>query len=194
MLPKKMLLPIREKAAVPIWIVMGILVILSVFVFLWQLKTNSAIRKNFTKKDQELKDAQKAGRRLAELEKQSQDLKDKEKVLVERVPSAEKDPLASIKIITQLGSKKGLIKMSFKIKTASALAGQSPYNLGAGLSALYFVMECQATYPQLLDFLKELMNLKRVVAVEKIEVRRDEKALPYQRISINLVAFTFAKQ
>ena len=178
----------------PIWVLMCILVILFIFVFSWQLKTNSALSRDFTKKRKELKAVQSSGRRLEQLEKQSQELGQKNEAQELRVPGAEKEPLGLIKTITRLGSKKGFRRTSFKLRSSSVLANQSVSGLGAGLSPLYFGMECEGTYPQLLEFLKELMSLERVVAVERIEVKRKKEILPYQQIAISFVTYIFSTQ
>jgi len=184
----------KKKAFAPIWVLLCILIILFIFIFSWQLKTNSALRRDFTKKRKELKAVQSSGRRLEQLEKQSQELGQKKEAQELRVSAAEKEPLGLIKTITRLGSKKGFRRTSFKLRSSSVLADQSVSGPGAGLSPLYFAMVCEGTYPQLLEFLKELTSLERVVAVEKIEVKRGKDILPYQQITISFVTYTFLTQ
>lgn len=60
-----------------------------------------------------------------------------------------------------------------------------------GLKLIYLEMNFTGTYPQLLIFLEKLTKLKRIVSVEKINIQRDEKILPYQKISLDLVTYTF---
>ena len=52
----------------------------------------------------------------------------------------------------------------------------------------------EATYLQALDFLKKAAGIERVVAVEGITIERKKEILPYQKISLQLVAYAFAQQ
>ncbi len=52
----------------------------------------------------------------------------------------------------------------------------------------------EATYPQALNFLKRVSGLERVVAVESIKIGRKKEILPYQKVSLKLVAYSFPAQ
>jgi Tfp pilus assembly protein PilO len=175
----------------PIWAGLSITVVLVVLTFFWQFKSNKQVRKIFKEKKLELQEAQKASRRLEQMEKQSQELKLKGESLAKRIPLGEKTPLNLIKVITRLAMDIGLKNLKFDLKSASSADARTNINLPADLSALYFGMEAEATYPQLVDFLTGLMNLERVVTVEKVEIKRDETKYPYQVIALSLAAYSF---
>jgi Tfp pilus assembly protein PilO len=185
-------LAMKKTASLPIWALSGILTILLIPIFLWQLKTNSGLRQEFAAKRKELKDTQRASRRLAQLEKQSQELKRRKDALTKRVPTQEKEPLPLIKTLMQLGTKIGLRKISFRVTASSALTTQSGYRPGPGLSSLYFGMECEGNFTQVLNFLEEVNNLERIVVLEKIEIQRRKEFLPYQKIFMNFVTYAFS--
>lgn len=66
----------------------------------------------------------------------------------------------------------------------SAAAAQGP-------SPVYLQMEFEASFPRVLSFLHKLMDLERIVKVEGISVKRDKDILPYQKVSLDLVTYTF---
>lgn len=63
-----------------------------------------------------------------------------------------------------------------------------------GPKPLYLEMNFEGTFLQLLDFLKKLNNLERIVAVSAIEIKRSEEVLPYQKISLQLITYTFLQK
>jgi Tfp pilus assembly protein PilO len=67
----------------------------------------------------------------------------------------------------------------------TAIAPQS------GPSPVYLQMEFEGSFPQLLSFLDKLMNLERIVKIEGMSVQRKKEILPYQKVSLDLVTYTF---
>lgn len=51
-------------------------------------------------------------------------------------------------------------------------------------------MTFEAPYTQLFLFLEKIQTLKRVISIEEIQVNRAEKILPYQEVTLRLVAYT----
>lgn len=174
------------------WVGISFLVILVIFVFLWQFRVNLLLRQNLSARKKEVKAMQKANRRFVELKKQSEELKHKRELLDKRLPVGEKQPMDLIKGITLMVRGKGLEKINFEIKSQSALGEEniSTLNLEKDLAPLYFEMKFETTFPQLLEFLKDLMNLERVVSVEKLIIIREKEILPNQKVTLSLVTYT----
>ncbi len=55
---------------------------------------------------------------------------------------------------------------------------------------LFIRMTFEAPYTQLFLFLEKIQTLKRVVSIEEIQINRVEKILPYQEVTLRLVAYT----
>jgi hypothetical protein len=175
---------------------MGLLALLAVFIFILQLRSNSALNKDLSSKKAELKDIQSASRKMEDLERKSQDLKQKENRMLRRVVVGDTQPLGLIKAITGSASKMGLRKISFDLKTASSGSGKDKKAApaaGAGPQPVHFVMKFNATFPQALKFIKELYGLERIVSVEGIEMSRNKEILPYQSVTLNLAAYYFTE-
>jgi len=175
------------------WLGISFLIILVIVIFLWQFRTNSTLRRDLSAKKKAVKQVQQANRRFEELKKQSGELKQEEELLDKRLPVGEKQPMGLIRQITLLAREKGLGKINFRIKSASALQeGTNPaVDSGKDLIPLYFEMSFETTFPQLLEFLKELADLERVITVEKLVIIREEGILPKQKINLSLVTYTF---
>lgn len=55
----------------------------------------------------------------------------------------------------------------------------------------YLEMEFEGGFTQALGFLEKLARLDRIVKVDRISVERKKEILPYQKVSLDLVAYTF---
>lgn len=175
------------------WAGIIFLIILVVVVSLWQLRANLILRRNFSAQKKEVKEMQQANRRFKELKKQSDELKLKEELLDKRLPIGEKQPMGLIRKITLLAKARGLEKINFELRPQSALeeGTKSAVNLEKNLIPLYFEIKFETTFPRLLEFLKELTNLERIITVEKLDIKREEGILPNQKITLSLVTYTF---
>jgi Tfp pilus assembly protein PilO len=183
---------LRKAILITSWVGISFFVVLVFVVFLWQLRANSIFRRNLSAKKKEVKETQQANRRFEELKKQSDELKLKEELLEKRLPIGEKQPMGLIKKITLLARARGLEKINFQIKSKSSLEEtKSAVALAKDLTPLYFEMEFETTFPALLEFLKELANLERVIAVEKMDIKREKEILPNQKITLSLITYTF---
>lgn len=168
----------------------GLIVIaLSVVLFL-QHKANSRLNKSFKERQEEAKAAQKASRKLEELEKQSDELTALEKKIHQRIPRSEQYPFELFRTVSGIAGPLGLSGLTFTVKTAPANSEQG----NPLLNAHYFEMKFNATFIQLKDFLKELHALERLIRVERVVIRRDEKKLPFQDVVIDAVTYSFAPQ
>jgi hypothetical protein len=180
-----------------IWVGMGLIALLAVFVFIVQFQSHKTLRTELDGKKAELKEAQAASRKMEELERKSQELKLKENKIKKRVVVGDIQPLGLIKTITGSANKLGLRKISFELKSGSALASKdnktAPVVPVTGPVPVYFQMKFNSTFSQALKFLKELNDLERIVSVEKIEIARDDKILPYQLVTLDMVAYYFTE-
>ena len=148
----KKLLPILN------WVGMGLAILLVVFVFVTQFQAKQKLNKELTVKKAELLEAESASRRMAELEKKSQGLRQKEIKMKRRVVVGDTQPLELIKAITGLASKTGLRKIKFELKTSSQIAVKDPPALlrprGPGRFLLIFRWILTLHFPKRLNSLK----------------------------------------
>jgi len=187
----KKLLPILN------WVGMGLAILLVAFVFVTQFQAKQKLNKELTVKKAELLEAESASRRMAELEKKSQGLRQKEIKMKRRVVVGDTQPLELIKAITGLASKTGLRKIKFELKTSSQIAVKDPSAPpappGSGPVPSYFQMDFDSTFPQALKFFKDLNELERIVTVEKIDISRKTDILPYQSVTLSLATYSFSE-
>ncbi|MFH0790306.1 MAG: type 4a pilus biogenesis protein PilO [Candidatus Omnitrophota bacterium] len=183
----------------------GVFLLLMILVSLWQFNTTIILRRTFAEKKKELKAAKVASRRLEKLAEQSQDLQQKEGTSYKRIPVNEKQPLGLMKALMRLGGEIGLKEMSLNVSSGNQI--NAGFGTGAGLiggadqagsektrpkpKPVYIQMDCEGTFSHLLAFLEQLLNLERLVAVEKVTIERKEKILPYQQISLEIVTYTY---
>lgn len=101
-----------------IFILITVLIILIAFLF-WQYKDSFNLKRQLEEKNTELEKAQVVSRRVEELEKQNEELRQKEGILYSRVSIDEKQPFSLIRKILSIGNEIGLRGMSFDIKEKS---------------------------------------------------------------------------
>jgi Tfp pilus assembly protein PilO len=174
---------------------MSLFASLAIFVFVIQLQSRLGLNKELDTKKEELQDAQTASQRMEDLERKGQELKLKENKIKKQVAVGDTQPLGLIKTITGSASKMGLRKISFELKTDSANTSKGKLPLsssaGSGPALLYFQMKFAASFNQILEFLKELNSLERIVTVEKIEIDRKTEILPYQSVVLDLITYSY---
>lgn len=195
------------------------LLILSLLIalFFLQLKRNSELEKEVIQKKQEFEEARAASRRLEKLEKLELELKQEEESNRKKVPIAEKQPLSLMKNLIKAGAEIGARKITFSLKDNSSggLMGMNSPGSEQGLSGtaetasmakgsnsqmsqssskpkpLNLAMSFIGTFPQAVAYLERIIRMDRIVVINKITIERQEKLLPYQKISLELVAYTF---
>lgn len=167
--------------------------------FFWKLYSNSRLRQQLELKKEELKELRSRGRRAGESERQQWESLNK------MVPTGESQPLALIKTLIHIGGEIGLKNAVFSIKEVKkqpdVSMGQTfaaPQQASAGPQLLPRPLDIEinfeAAYLQILGFLKKLMDLERIVAVKGILIERKKEILPYQKVTLVLVAYTFLNQ
>lgn len=168
------------------------LLLLGLF-FSLQFRSNGLLRKELNNRKEEFKKIKAVSNRLTKLEKQFQDIKRKEEGVNSKIPYDEKEPLGLIKEIIRLGNESGLNKASLNIiDPQKNLDGQEV--IEGGVKTVNLELTFSSGYQQLIEFLEKINNLGRLVGVEKVEISRDAKILPNQRILLRLVAYSFTKQ
>ncbi len=187
----------KKLLPVAIWLGMSLFAVLAIFTFVLQLQSSLGLNKELSAKKAELREAQAASRRMEDLEKKGQELKQEENKMKKQVAVGDTQPLGLIKTITGLASKTGLRKIRFELKTDSANASKDKPSLllsaGAGPVPVYFQMKFDASFTQMLEFLKILNGLERIVTVERIEIERKTEIIPYQSVILDLITYSFAE-
>lgn len=174
------------------WAAISFFIALFLTTFLAQLKINTSLRRELASKKKELKEAKQASRKLEELERQSRQMEKEEEAISLNIPIFEQHPFSLIRDLTNLAAKSGTKDLLFDIKDSSSLEADQKTEIDQSLLPHYVVMSFEATFPQLKMFMKDLRALKRIVTVEKLTITRDENKLPYQKIALELISYSFA--
>lgn len=188
---------------------------------LWQATTSIELKKTLIAKKAELAKAQKISKHLKKLERQGQDLTEKEAAILKQVPLDEKYPFGLIKALTAMADALGLQKAGFRVKeesladstfgaeapetpipddtTDETLAGQEAQSPSyqanpQTLKPLRFEMTFNSTYVSLLALLQKINTLERMVTIERITIERKKEIIPLQTIVLHLTAYTFPKE
>lgn len=163
--------------------------------FLWQVRTNISLKQELNTKRGEFKEAKSASKRLKKLQQQIQELEEREKTINSMVTRNEQQPLGLVRALSGLAADAGLKNAAFTIKAKKADASDTQAMeapLPAGLDSLRLEMSFEAALAQTLDFLKKAAKIERVVAAEKIEIGREKEISPRQKVTLELVAYTFS--
>lgn len=186
------------------------IIILLCVCFAWQLKTNISLKQELNTKREEFKEARYASRRLKKLQRQIQEMQEREKTINNMVTRNEQQPLGLVRTLSGLAADTGLKNAAFTIKGKKAAppgtqAMEAPLPAGidsgtqameaplpAGIDSLRLEMSFEAALAQTLDFLKKTTDIERVVEVEKAEIERKKEILPRQKVTLELVAYTFS--
>ena len=162
----------------------------------WQINLKLNLTRSFSAKSKELKKSLSSQKHLEKLKSELELLEAKEKALNRMIPEGEAQPLRLIKSIVRLGNEIGIKKIDFDVKPPSAVGGLGQGDdlsaeESAGVKSLYFKMNCEGTFIQFLKFLNKLMNMERIVEVRGVKIEGVRDILPYQKISLELVAYSF---
>ncbi len=169
-------------------------IIITSFLLAWQVNLRLNLDKTIFTKSKELKISRSSQKHLEKLKSELDLLENKEKALNRMIPRGEEQPLGLIKSIVRLGNEMGVMKIDFDLMPPLALggaAGDGSEPGSGGVKALYFTMNCEVTFIQFLKFLDKLTNLERIVEVRGIKIERVKDMLPYQKISLELVTYSF---
>jgi Tfp pilus assembly protein PilO len=206
-----------KKTVVLINLVLGTVLVLTIGSFGFLLKSNLSLQTSLKQRKEELEKTKVLFAHLKQLKNNSESLLLKEESLHRKVPKAENKPMGLIKDIFNMASQLGIMKITFDIKETGAQNSQMNAGSGAdggghggpaeagqgetaqqgnnqdgtGPKAVDINMSCQATFSQLKEFLSKLSNLERIVAVEDLQIKRNKDILPYQNITLKLVAYVF---
>lgn len=196
---------------------LAFLVIMPLFVF--EMRKGMFLRNELIEKRATVKDAVQAATKLEKLQKDMDDLQRENERIDERIPQNEKEPLTLIKQLTLLSNSQRVknLKVAYsetKKISSSTSTPQVVYQDGQDSSSLpqatqpttsvqdvsfkikkqYIQMDFECQFPQLLGLLREIYKLPRLVSVDSVQIKRDEKILPRQKVTVNLISYTFISQ
>ncbi len=178
-------------------IILGICVLaMGLFGFLWfnQNKAVADLQSQFLQAEDELNNARKKqASRTGDGETRA---KEDERVITAAIPYNEREPFAFIKGLTQIAAAVNIKNIKFTASTpqkagARAAAAGASGVTSEGVYSISIQMSAEGEFYQLVNFLKALNMLERVVTVDSVKVERDDKILPCQRITLNLKVYTY---
>lgn len=169
-----------RKARFVFVIALGIFLALVVSLFLMQTRSVSRLNKRLADLRSKIQNPEEM---QGNKDKFVREVEEKEKFFSQKVSYNEKEPLELIKQLTLLAQEQGLESIEFTI--------QKRQQQEANISRLPFAMNMEGEFRQLVLFLEAVSNLDRLVSVDGIEIERKEKILPRQKVSLQLIAYTF---
>lgn len=178
----------KTKLLVSLPIVVTLIAIIALF--FWQFNCNLELRAESNTKKGELKEVKVVMKRLEMLEKESQNIKKVEERLYRRVPLDEPKPFKLIKTLFALSGEFGFKGVVVKIKDEES-SGQTAVSSENKPESINLKMDFEGSFPQLLKFLQKVASLERIVKINSISIERKKETMPYQKISLDLVTYTF---
>lgn len=186
--------------AIVLWII-GLLVAVFSTLLIIEVKNNTHLRSDITDRKREIDEVERFKGDIERLKKEIIQQKIEGSLIEKRIPQNEGKPLSLIKKLTLSGSQSGIEKLEFsyedvqenKQEQFSSQVGFKPQS-SSNIKVLPIKMEFECEFKQLYSFLKNILQMERLVSVEGIEVRRSEDILPRQAVSIEVNAYTFVNQ
>jgi len=200
------------------FIIAGFFVIIGILL-IFSFRVNMILRKELKAKIEKVKKTEEAEKELAKLEKEIIALQEESLHIEKRIPQNEEVPLKLIKKLSAIGEIRGFRNLKIEYLEEKPLSAETTafsyggdtsttnYSSGQGqtvsssgvqsntlsVKKRYIKMKFECEFPAVVSFLKEALQLERLVTIENIEMKRDPKILPRQRVIINLTAYTFSK-
>lgn len=152
-----------------------------------QVKINQDLSRKLSEKRKDLAAAEGASRRLDELEKEDEEIKQKQEAMYRQVPFNEKQPFNFIRTLIQSGTGAGLKEIRINV-----INDEQPI-VPDGFISTRMELACSGTFSSLLVFLKQLTAMERLINVDMLKIERDDKLLPSQRINLQFLIYTFSQ-
>jgi Tfp pilus assembly protein PilO len=168
---------------------------LGLLCFLWfnETKVVEDLQAQTLQVEDELNSARK--KQPADRESLKAGTKEEEKRLTAAIPYNEKEPFTFVKILTRLASQANIKNIKFTASTPEKAGARGIIAGGSdqseGVYSISIQMNAEGEFYQLVNFLKTLSSLDRTVTVDAVQVVRDEKILPCQKISLKIKVYTY---
>lgn len=169
-----------------VWLVFLILVVVLVL----EIRQGDSLRKEAADISKRIDDAEKARPKLKILAKDIEDLEQELSKINLKIPDNEQVPLELIKQLTVMANKEKLkkIRVSYGDNSSSA---QMTTTGGLKVNTVVITLACEAGYPNLMAFLKQVADMDRIIYVDEVRIERVKDMNPRQRVSVKLLAYTF---
>lgn len=161
--------------------------------FVLEIVKNRALKSQANEMTQKLKMVKNSQKEYNKLKNEIDQLEQGIASVNKRIPQNERIPFRLIKGLTLLANQEGLRNFDFSYNNEYVTNPAKFSDSGQDLAVvpIFVVMNCEGSFKRLISFLRRVVELDRVVSVTNIEVDRDEKILPRQRIKIELITYTF---
>jgi len=170
--------------------------VLGLFFYLW-LEQNSLVQKVQTEIREAEEELDKTMRQSPSAQggKADMSLEEKAKMLLEKVTLNEREPFTAIRSLTLLANQSNMKNIKFTpsaperyytrgIPAFSGTQDEGAYSISVQMSA-------EGEFYPLIGFLRKVSALKRIVTIDAVQVSRDDKLLPQQRISIKFRVYSY---
>jgi len=123
------------------------------------------------------------------------DTREGEKKLTAAIPYNEREPFTFVKSLTRLASQANIKNINFTasapVRSGSRVPAAGGSGMNEGIYSISIQMNAEGEFYQLVNFLKAISSLERIVTIEAAQVVRDEKILPCQKISLKIKVYTY---
>lgn len=102
------------------------------------------------------------------------------------IPEGEKMPFGLFRTLSWMGGKLGFREIAIDMAAGKEKGTPDP-------QPLHFTMKFEARFEDCMTFMRKLAALKRYVCVEGVLVERDDAKVPFQRVSLSMVAYSWKK-
>lgn len=163
------------------------------FSFLTEYKKNLFLKRKIKEDTKKLKEAEKMKKEIERLEQSKKNQLLKLQTIEERIPQDSYATISLIEEITAIATQLGIKKIKFFSKK-EALESLEPTTFvlyEEKIKPLFIYVTLEAEFPTFITFLKRITKIKRIVAVEDIEIKREKNILPLQKIQFKLVTYIF---
>ncbi|OQX88294.1 MAG: hypothetical protein B6D55_00665 [Candidatus Omnitrophica bacterium 4484_70.2] len=164
------------------------------FLFFSEYNKNLSLRRELKEKSKELKEAEEMRKKLKELEKSKKEQLLRLKELERELPE-ESGEVSLMKEITSLAIHFGVRNIEFvPLVAKDNVEGQRNLTIPFYTNNVrphMFRINMEIEFPYLVSFLKNIMNMERVISVENIEIKREENIIPRQKVSLDIISYTF---
>ena len=168
---------------------------LGLLCFLWfkEIKVVDELQAQTLQAEDELNNARK--KQASRQENAEAGTKKEEKRLTAAIPYNEKEPFTFVKSLTRLASQVNIKNIKFTTSAPEKASARAIVAGGTtdseGIYSISIQMNAEGEFYQLVNFLKNLGSLNRIVTVDAVQVVRDEKILPCQKISLKIKVYTY---
>ncbi len=167
------------------------------FSFLSEYKKNLSLKKKVKENIEKLREAEEMEKEVEKIEQSKKEQILKLKAIEERIPQDTQTTINLIEEITKIATQLGIRKIEFSSKKEETTDFSEPTSIflyDEKIKPLFIYVTIEAEFPTFVVFLKKLAKIKHIISLETIEIKREKKIIPLQKIHLKLVTYIFSSK